>query len=73
MLLYFPHGTKLTLSAFLKICMRSVGDYSEVWRGFLERGVTHYCGVHQFVTGSDPKLTFSCFLGTNSVRSSLPS
>lgn len=25
--------------------MRAVGDYSEVWKGFLERGVTHYSGV----------------------------
>lgn len=26
-------------------CLRSVGDYSEIWKGFLERGVTHYCGA----------------------------
>ena len=28
-----------------QICLRGVGDYSEVWKGLLERGVTHYCGA----------------------------
>lgn len=26
-------------------CLRAVGDYSDVWKGFLERGVTHYSGA----------------------------
>lgn len=33
------------VSQSTQVCLRSVGDYSEVWKGFLERGITHYCGA----------------------------
>lgn len=39
----YPYSN--TCSMTTQICLRAVGDYSEVWRGLLERGVTHYCGA----------------------------
>ncbi|KAM0793453.1 hypothetical protein ACM66B_000896 [Microbotryomycetes sp. NB124-2] len=34
-----------TMSMSTQLCLRQVGDYNEVWKSFLERGVTHYCGA----------------------------
>lgn len=39
----YPYA--ITMSMCTQLCLRQVGDYSEVWRGLLERGVTHYCGA----------------------------
>lgn len=39
----YPYANTLAMST--QVCLRSVGDYSEVWNGLLERGVTHYCGA----------------------------
>ncbi|GAA5848375.1 hypothetical protein JCM3766R1_002327 [Sporobolomyces carnicolor] len=36
----FPYATTLAMST--SVCLRGVGDYTEVWKGLLERGVTHY-------------------------------
>lgn len=34
-----------TMAMATQVCLRAVGDYTEVWKGLLERGVTHYCGA----------------------------
>ncbi|GAA5909022.1 uncharacterized protein JCM6883_002582 [Sporobolomyces salmoneus] len=39
----YPYAT--TLAMCTSVCLRGVGDYSEVWKGLLERGVTHYCAA----------------------------
>ncbi|GAA6022650.1 hypothetical protein JCM11491_001152 [Sporobolomyces phaffii] len=39
----FPYAT--TLAMCTSVCLRGVGDYSEVWRGLQERSVTHYCAA----------------------------
>ncbi|GAA6039030.1 hypothetical protein JCM8097_000162 [Rhodosporidiobolus ruineniae] len=38
----FPYAS--TMAMCTQICLRTV-DIDEVWRGFLERGVTHYCAA----------------------------
>ncbi|KAM0755063.1 acetyl-CoA synthetase-like protein [Meredithblackwellia eburnea MCA 4105] len=39
----FPYACTMAMAT--QICLRQVGDYSEVWKSFLERGVTHYSGA----------------------------
>ncbi|SCZ90923.1 BZ3500_MvSof-1268-A1-R1_Chr1-3g02386 [Microbotryum saponariae] len=39
----FPYACTSAMAT--QVFLRAVGDYSEVWRGFLERGVTHYSGA----------------------------
>ncbi|KAL8277498.1 hypothetical protein RQP46_010128 [Phenoliferia psychrophenolica] len=39
----FPYAC--TMAMCTQVCLRGVGNYDEVWKGFTERGVTHYSGA----------------------------
>ncbi|GAA6004491.1 hypothetical protein JCM10207_000751 [Rhodosporidiobolus poonsookiae] len=50
----FPYACTMTMAT--QVCLRAM-DYDEIWRGFLERGITHYCAAPtvQIAITSHPK------------------